>query len=154
MGKRTCLRIVPQPSPSAALHPHAKRRHLLLHRVDASEPRRDGIRQGAARRERAAPTRAQILPEECVIQMSAAVEFQRPLQTDDRRHVPRGDGTVELLEGDVEIRDVRVVVLRVVDLHRLGGYDGGQGGVVVGEVGQRDLAPPGGGRQVRRGRLG
>ena len=71
--------------------------------------------------------------------MAASVEFDGSLSGHDARDVVVGDGCGELLRGRVEVCDIRVVVLRVVELHDRAGDDGLEGRVLVTEGRQRRL---------------
>lgn len=150
----TGLFVVPQPAPPAPLHPHGHGPHLLLHRFDAPKPRVDGVLQRSSRRRHGLVRRTQVLPEQRVVHVSPPVELERALQRNNPRDVPRRHGRVQLLQRRVQIGHVRVVVLRVVQLHRLGRNVRREGGVVVREVGE-GVGPPGRGRgQAGRGGRG
>ena len=71
--------------------------------------------------------------------MTASIEFDGGLSRDDARHVVVGDGRGELLRGRVEVRDISVVVLRVVELHDRAADDGLERGVLITEGRQRGL---------------
>mmetsp|Transcript_22573 Transcript_22573/g.64946 ORF Transcript_22573/g.64946 Transcript_22573/m.64946 type:complete len:214 (+) Transcript_22573:291-932(+) len=148
------LWVEAQPTPPAALNSNGGRRHLLLHLLHTTKRLGDGGLEGATGLNRAAALGGQVLPEQGVVQMAAAVEFHRSLQSDDGRNVTGRYGGIELLKGGVEVGHVRVVVLGVVQSHGLGTNDGFEGIVVVGKVGKRVGTAGGGGGKVRSSRLG
>ena len=75
--------------------------------------------------------RRQILPEQRVIEMSAAVEVDEGLQGDLGRDVGLGLGVGHFFGGGVEGGDVGVVVFAVVELHDFAADGGFEGAVVV-----------------------
>ena len=72
--------------------------------------------------------------------MTAAIELERALETDDGVDIILGHGLGQLLLRHVEVVDVGLMMLAVVELHDLGTDDGLQCVVVVGEVRQTVLA--------------
>ena len=72
--------------------------------------------------------------------MTATIELEGTLETDDGVDIVLGHGLRQLLLGHVEVVDVGLVMLAVVELHDLGADDGLQGIVIVGKVGQAVLA--------------
>mmetsp|Transcript_21286 Transcript_21286/g.50234 ORF Transcript_21286/g.50234 Transcript_21286/m.50234 type:complete len:270 (+) Transcript_21286:127-936(+) len=148
------LGVEAQPSPSASLNGNGGRRHLLLHLLHTTKRLVDGGLKGAAGLNRAGALRRQVLPEQGVVEVASAVEFERSLQSDDGRNVTgRCDG-IELLQSSVEVGHVRVVVLGVVQSHGLGANDGLEGIVVVRKVGKRVGTAGGGGGEVCSSSLG
>ena len=147
------LGIETEPTPPTSLNGDGGRRHLLFHLLNSAERFGDGSLQGAAGLDRAGTLGGQVLPEQSVVQMAAAVEFERPFQSDDARNVASRNGGIELLQGSVEVGHVGVVVLGVVQSHGLGADDGLEGVVIVGEVGKGVGTARGGRRKVRSGRL-
>ena len=139
---------------SSSTYRHGHGRHFLLHALEPPEARVHRLLQRSRRRERARVLRTEVLPEQRVIQVPAAVELQRPLQADDGGDVTGRRGGVQLLERAVQVRDVGVVVLGVVDLHGFGRDGRLQRRVVVGQIGKGDFTPGGGGGQVRGGQFG
>ncbi len=81
----------------------------------------------------------QVLPENGVVQMSAAVELDDLLEGNDGRDILLGLGLDELAERSVEVGHVGVVVLGVVDLHDLSRDEGLELAIVVGEVGEGEV---------------
>ena len=63
--------------------------------------------------------RGEVLPEEGVVDVAAAIELERGLEADA---VARGDSLGVRVLGGVEAVHVRLVVLQVVQLHDLAGY--------------------------------
>ena len=152
--KTAGLGVETKPTPSTSLHGDGGRRHLLLHLLHSTERFGDGSLQGTAGLDRAGSLGGKVLPEQGVVQMTAAVEFECPFQADDAGNVPSRNSSIELLQGGVEIGHVRVVVLGVVQSHGLSADDGLEGIVVVGEVGKGVGSARRGRRKVRSGRLG
>ena len=120
------LTIFHQPSPSAPLQAEqglTKRRLEAVERApdlgDLSDERGRALRLGFGR-----ACGGQVLPEERVVDVSAAVELDGGLKGDLTGDV--GSGGVRL-EGVVEVGDVGLVVLGVMELHDLGGDAGLEG---------------------------
>lgn len=129
------LGILHQPGPAAALDARQLGIHQLLQVLQPAEGGIDGFPKLAARRLPAAfALGRQVLPEQAVVDVAAAVEVDDGLQSN---LVGDGFGGVELLRrGEllgrgVEGVDVGVVVLGVVELHDLAGYGRLEGGVVI-----------------------
>ena len=132
-----------EPCPAGAEPAAGRLGELLLEAVEAAEGAVDRRGQIAARR--TAPVRAHDLPEQAVVGVTAAVVAHRG--TDRLRHLldPAQEvldalgGEVRMsLEGVVQLRDVRLVVPVVVDLHRPGVDVGFQGVGGVRQRGQRE----------------
>jgi hypothetical protein len=56
--------------------------------------------------------------------MSAAIEFQGPLQCNNARHISRGYSLVELFQSDIQVCHVCVVMLGMMNGHSFGGNSG------------------------------
>ena len=130
--ERSRFRVLDQPGPPAALDPRQFRIHQLLQTVHASVRLIDGGAQLPTRWLAAAGRLGgQVLPEEGVVDVSAAVEVDERLQGDLRRRVGRGGGGGELLgEGVVGVY-VGLVMLAVVELHDLTGDGGLESAIVI-----------------------
>lgn len=116
------LIILHQPSPPAPLHPRQRRIELPLHRLQT--PVRLINRLGQRPRRRRAPAlvlRRQVLPEQRVVEVAAAVEVDQRLQGDLGRDVGAGLRGRHLFRRVVEGVDVGVVVVLVVELHDFAG---------------------------------
>lgn len=123
------LLVLDEPRPSAPLDPRQLRVHHLLESVERSVTRVDSPLQRS--RGLAAPTGplgSQILPEERMVDMSAAVEVDEGLEGDGFRG---GAGGVEFFGGGVVGVDVGLVVVLVVQFHDLAGDGGFEGTVIV-----------------------
>lgn len=114
--------LLDQPSPAAALNAQQRLAHGLLELVQAAPGLGDlgrqlgrggGVRVWGGRR-------GEVLPEEGVVDMAAAVELDGGLEGDLGGHVVGGEGGGVGLEGVVEVGHVGLVVLAVVKLHDLG----------------------------------
>lgn len=116
------LLVLHQPSPPTPLDPQKRAVELLLERVEAT-PRLPDLRH--ERRGRlglgvGGGAGGQVLPEEGVVDVAAAVEADGGLEGDAAGDVARLGGGRLGLERVVEVRHVGVVVLAVVELHDLG----------------------------------
>ena len=121
-----------KPAPAGALHRHRGGTQPRLHGLEAAEVSADGLRQRTLGW--LGPARTQILPEDGVVEVAAAIELDGALEADGRGHVALGRGLGELLLGHVEVTDVGGVVLAVVQLHDLGADDRLQRVVIVPEI--------------------
>ena len=130
------LRILHQPRPPTALNPRQRTIELLLERIQAAIRVVDGLAQRARRGLAAALARGrQVLPEQRVVDVAAAVEVEHGLQGDLRRDVGFGGGFGDLLAEVVVRGHVGVVVVFVVEFHDFAGDGGLEGAVVVWVVG-------------------
>mmetsp|Transcript_18970 Transcript_18970/g.52690 ORF Transcript_18970/g.52690 Transcript_18970/m.52690 type:complete len:212 (+) Transcript_18970:760-1395(+) len=145
-----CLWIVGQPSPTGTLHGHGGGAHLRLHGLEATEAFVDGGFQHSTRLD-ALRVGTEVLPEQTVVDVTAAVELERSLQSDGGADVAGRHGGVDLFDRGIEVADVGVVVLRVMDRHGLGRDGGFQGVVVVGQVGQDGLVADAAGHGGQQG---
>ena len=126
---RIRLRILDQPRPPAALDPRQLRIHHFLQPLHPPVRVVDCSRESARWRTPAAEfSGGEVLPEEGVVEVAAAVEVDEGLQGN---FLGGGDGGVEFLGGGVVAVHVGLVVLRVVELHYLPGDGGFEGGVVI-----------------------
>lgn len=131
--------IVDEPAPSAALDGGGLGVELLDELLEGAEGGDDllGELRVAVRKDTSLSIGGcEDLPEETVVGMASSVEAQGALERVDRDDVALGAGSLDLLESDVQVGDVRLVVLLVVDLHDPRAHDGLQGRVIVGQVGQ------------------
>lgn len=110
--------ILDEPAPSGALDAHERAREAGLKGLRASPGGRDGGREGRSAGLHGgdgAVGGGEVLPEEAVVDVASAVELdgglQRNLVWDRCRRVP--------LQRRIQVRDVRLVVLAVVQLHNL-----------------------------------
>jgi hypothetical protein len=128
------LHILHQPRPSTPLDARQRAIELLLERVQASIAIIDRLGQRAARGLTAARVlRGQVLPEQGVIEVAAAVEVDQRLQSDLRGDVGFGLGLGDLLAEVVEGGYVGVVVVFVVEFHDFARDGGLEGAIVVWE---------------------
>ena len=111
---------------------HGGGTELSFHVLEAAKVSVDGIGQSPGGLP--GPARAQVLPEDGVVEVAAAIELDGALEADGRGHVALGRGLGELLLGHVEVVDVGGVVLAVVQLHDLGADDRLQRIVIVTEI--------------------
>lgn len=125
-----------QPAPSTPLQRQQHTRKHLPKRCHRSPLRLDSLLQ--LRRDLLdlrlrGPVGGQVLPEQRVVDVSAAVEPNLLLQGNELGDVAGGLGFFERGQGAVQVSDVRLVVLLVVDLHDLRGDGGFKGllGVLV-----------------------
>ena len=121
--QRSRLRILDQPSPSTALNPRQFRIHDLLQIIQTPVSLIDSIAQ-LSTRGLAAPGGfgGQVLPEERVVDVPAAVEVDERLQSNLRCRV-RGGGSGSELLGEVVVGvHVGLVVFAMVELHDLARY--------------------------------
>ena len=131
----TSLGILHQPCPATTLDARKRRVELLLERVKAAIAVVDSSRQGARRGLAAALVgRREVLPEEAVVDVAAAVEVDQGLQGNLRLDVLFLLGFGDLLAEVVEGGYVGVVVVLVVELHDLAGDGGFERAVVVWEL--------------------
>jgi hypothetical protein len=103
---------VTEPSPTGTLNSSGSLVKVLLELVHAAEILLDGALEGAVLQlSTARAGRSEVLPEQGVVDVAAAVEFDGRLDLDLLAHVLGLDsGGVGLL-GGVQVRDVGVVVL-------------------------------------------
>jgi hypothetical protein len=126
------LRILNQPRPPTALNARQRGVELLLERVQAAVAVVNRLAQGARRGLAAALAGGrQILPEQGVVEMAAAVEVDERLERDLRGDVLLLLGLGDLLAEVVERGYVGVVVVLVVEFHDFAGDGGLEGAVVV-----------------------
>lgn len=111
--QRLRLRIVAQPAPAGALHAHRAGDQLLLERLEAAEV---GVDLGAQVGADLGAVRRQVLEEDLVVEVAAAVEAQRILQPDDLGGVVLLQGLLQLDLGRIVVGHVGRVVLAVVQL--------------------------------------
>jgi len=90
-----------------------------FHGIEVAEAIADGFLNVALG---AGGFRSQVLPEQSVVQVPAAVELDGALQGDDTRHVPRRQGGVELFQRGVDVVHVRCVVFGMVQRHSFRRY--------------------------------
>src|SRR4051794_9934039 len=114
--------VVDQPGPAAAEAVDARVLELVLERVEAAEGLPDGVRQRSVGL--AAAVRAHDLPEEAVVGVTAGVVANRGLLVAERGEVlqhllDRLVGPLRALERGVGLVHIGLVVLVVVDAHRL-----------------------------------
>ena len=126
------LFVEAKPAPAGALHRHRGGTQPRLHGLEAAEVSADGLRQRTLGW--LGPARTQVLPEDGVVEVAAAIELDGALEADHGGHVANGHGLGELLLGHVEVTDVGGVVLAVVQLHDLGADDRLQRVVIVPEI--------------------
>jgi hypothetical protein len=111
----TRLRILDQPRPAAALNSRERSVELLLESVEAAVAVVDSSREGARGRLAAALVGGrEVLPEEAVVDVAAAVEVDEGLECDLRLDVFFLLGFGDLLAEVVERGYVGVVVVLVV----------------------------------------
>jgi hypothetical protein len=141
------LGVLNEPGPAGALDAGEGRVEALLEGVEGAVRVVDGAGQSAARGLAAALARGrQVLPEQRVVEVAAAVEVDEGLQGDLGGDVVLGFGFGDLLAEVVVRRHVGVVVVLVVQLHDLardGGLEGAVvvcGGLVAGISGKRGTA--------------
>ena len=126
------LRILHQPRPTTSLDTRKRRVELLLERVQAAIAIIDSLAERAGRGLAAALAGGrEVLPEEGVVEVAAAVEVDHGLQGD-----LGGDVLLLLCLGDLFAEvvvgcDVGVVVVLVVELHNLAGDGGLEGAIIV-----------------------
>lgn len=131
-GHRARLRILHQPSPTRSLDSRQCRIELLLHPIKATIVAVDRLCQGAAGRLASALVLGrQVLPEETVVDVAAAVEVDEGLSRDERGRVVLGLRFGGFLFGGVQAVDIGLVVLAVVQLHDFARDGGLEGAVVV-----------------------
>lgn len=118
-----------QPTPPASLDAQQRRIELLLELLLPTPRLLNQLAQLGRRLELslAAVGRREVLPEEGVIDVAAAVEADSGLELDLGRDVRGRGGGVDGLEGFVEVGYVGLVVLGVVEFHNLLGYGGLEG---------------------------
>lgn len=124
------LRVPDQPPPAAALQPQkglAKRRLELLEATPRLADFGHQGRRGAAGVGVVGAAGRQVLPEQRVVDVAAAVELDGVLQRNLPGDVVGRRGGRVRLERVVEVRHVGLVVLAVVQLHDLLGDAGLQG---------------------------
>ena len=138
------LRVVAEPAPAAALDGGDLCVELGLELVEAAKVAVDGILECTVGELTAAVLgRGEVLPEERVVDVAAAIKVDGLLEGDGRLDVLLVECVGELLLGGVEAVDVRLVVLGVVQLHDLGADGGLERAVVVREVRKRVLGADG-----------
>lgn len=126
------LLVLDEPRPPAALDAGQGGVELLLELVVAAVDVVDSLGQRARGGVTAAGALGrQVLPEEGVVDVPAAVEVDGGFQGDLGRHVVLGLRLVQLLERGVVVGHVGVVVVLVVQLHDLARDGGLEGAVVV-----------------------
>lgn len=120
------LTILDEPPPAAALQAEQGLPKGGLERLGTAPDVVDGGRQAgcAAGARLGGAGRGQVLPEEGVVDVAAAVEADGGLESDLGGDVGGGDGRGVRLEGGVEAGNVGLVVLGVVELHDLLGDTG------------------------------
>jgi hypothetical protein len=131
-ASRLC--ILDQPRPTTALDACKRRVEFLLERVEAAVAVVDGLAECACRGLAAALAGGrQVLPEQRVVEVAAAVEVDEGLQGDLCGNVLLLLGFGDLLAEVVERGYVRVVVVLVVQFHDLARDGGLEGAIVVWE---------------------
>ena len=136
-----------QPTPSRALNGDSRGGKLVLHRRKRSKVSLDHLQQFALRK-RVVLWRREAFPEQCVVDVSATVEFDRRLHGNHGGVITLRFRLRVLLLSDVKVRHVRVVVLLMVNFHDLCTNNRLQGGEVVVEIGKFSVHE--GPRRVRR----
>ena len=118
-----------QPTPSAALNAQQGRVERILKLIEGSPALLDGRLEGRCLIDLAPPglLRGQILPEEGVVDVATAVEFDRLLHGDELGNVVGLRGSLLRIERGVQAIDVGLMVLFVVQLHDLLGDVGFKG---------------------------
>ena len=126
------LRILHQPRPTTTLDTSQRSIKLLLEPIQASKAPINRLGQ-RSRRRLAATLRLgrQILPEQAVIDVPAAVEVDEREERDLRRNIAGCFGGFELLGSGVQAGYIGVVVLAVVQLHDLPGDGGLERAIVI-----------------------
>lgn len=116
------LLILDQPTPATPLDPQERGRKLLFEPLKASPDLGDLGRKsrGSVNLGFGRPSRGEILPEESVVDVTAAVEANGGLQGDAGRDIGGGSGRGVDLEGGVEVGYVGLVMFAMVELHDLG----------------------------------
>lgn len=124
--------VLGQPRPTGALDAGQRGVHLLDEGLERTELGRDGLAERAVGRAAAlARGGGQVLPEEGVVEVAAAVEVEEGSDGGRLGEVALGLGLGDGGQRRVEAVDVGLVVLGVVELHNLGGDVGLEGAVVV-----------------------
>lgn len=131
------LLVEAQPAPARALYGHRCRCELLFEVVETTE---GGIQLGRQFARWLRLLGRQVLPENRVVDVAAAVELQCTLQSDDLRRIVLCDGLLQLRLGRIEVGDVGLMMLRVMQLHDFAGDDWLECLVVIVECGQRVFA--------------
>jgi hypothetical protein len=126
------LRVLNQPCPSAPLDTSQRSVELLFERVQTAIALVDRLAERTCRGLAAALVGGrQVLPEQGVVEVAAAVEVDHGLQGDLSCDIGLGFGFGDLL-GEVVVRGyVGVVVVFVVELHDFTGDGGLESAVVV-----------------------
>lgn len=138
-GNALSLLGVTEPAPPRTLDTGRLGRHLLLERLEAAELGVDGLAESAVGLTAAAVVHGrEVGPEDGVVDVAAAVEAERRLQSDHLGVVFLVLRLGELLKSYVVVGHVCLVVLLVVELHDLARDYGLQCTKVVRQVRQRD----------------
>jgi hypothetical protein len=128
------LRILHQPRPPAPLNPRQRGIELLLERIQTAVTIINSRRQLARRRLASALAgRRQVLPEQAVVDVAAAVEVDHRLQGDLSGDIVVVLGFFDLRAEVVVGGYVGVVVVFVVEFHYFAADGGLEGAVVVWE---------------------
>ena len=131
------LGVEAEPAPSGALDGGDGGVEGGLEVVERAKVTLDGLLEGAVvEGSTALVGGGEVLPEERVVDVTAAVELDGGLELDLLADVVGGDGRVVGLDGVVEVGDVELVVLGVVDGHDLLGDGGLERIVSVRELGE------------------
>mmetsp|Transcript_9443 Transcript_9443/g.16469 ORF Transcript_9443/g.16469 Transcript_9443/m.16469 type:complete len:254 (+) Transcript_9443:600-1361(+) len=131
------LGVVHEPPPAGSLNGHGLGADFGDHVVFATESFLNGRIEGTSLL--VGRIGRQILPKEGVVDVTASVELQGPLEGDGSRDVSGDHGRVDLFHGGIQVGDVRLVMFRVMDLHDLCRNGRLQGVVIVWKIGQRCL---------------
>lgn len=124
--------MLDQPNPATALHTRQRLIELALKCAEAAPVALDFLGQLAGGRlTTTLALRRQVLPEQRVVDVAAAVEVDGGLEGDFGGDVGFGFGGGVFLDGVVVAVDVGVVVVFVVEFHDLAADGGFEGAVVV-----------------------
>lgn len=128
--------VLDQPGPATALNASKGRVDLLPQGIEATKVFLDALLECAfGLATTTLVSRSQVLPEEAVVDVAAAVEVQQRRDRSGGRLISLGLGILDGLECAVEAVDIGLVVVLVVQLHDLAADIRFEGAIVVGQVG-------------------